>query len=42
LEAGIEEDQIGNFGSAFKDLYVYGAKVTDNRLKFAAELYCTG
>jgi hypothetical protein len=42
LEAGLEEDQIGNFGSAFKDLYVYGAKVTDNRLKFAAELFCTG
>jgi hypothetical protein len=42
LEVGIEEDQIGNFGSAFKDLYVYGAKVTDNRLKFAAELYVTG
>jgi len=42
LEAGIEEDQIGNFGVAFKDLYVYGAKVTDNRLKFAAEFYCTG
>jgi hypothetical protein len=42
LEVGIEEDQIGNFGSAFKDLYVYGAKVTDNRLIFAAELFCTG
>jgi hypothetical protein len=42
LEVGIEEDQIGNFGSAFKDLYVYGAKVTDNRLKFAAELFVTG
>lgn len=42
LEVGIEEDQIGNFGSAFKDLYVYGAKVTDNRLPFAAELFATG
>jgi hypothetical protein len=42
LEVGIEEDQIGNFGTAFKDLYVYGAKVTDNRMKFAAELFCTG
>ena len=42
LAVGIEEDQIGNFGSAFKDLYVYGAKVTDNRLIFAAELFCTG
>ena len=42
LEVGIEEDQIGNFGTAFKDLYVYGAKVTDNRLKFAVELFVTG
>jgi hypothetical protein len=42
LSVGIEEDQIGNFGTAFKDLYVYGAKVTDNRLIFAAELFCTG
>lgn len=42
LESGMEEDQIGNFGSAYKDLYVYGAHVTDNRLKFATELFCTG
>lgn len=42
LEAGIEEDLIGNFGSAYKDLYVYGGHVTDNRLRFAAELFCTG
>ncbi len=42
LEAGIEEDLIGNFGAAYKDLYVYGAHVTDNRLRFAAELFCTG
>ena len=39
LEAGIEEDLTGNFGSAFKDLYVYGAKVADERRKFAAELF---
>ena len=39
LEAGIEEDLIGNFGSAFKDLYVYGAKVADERRKFACELF---
>lgn len=39
LQAGIEEDLIGNFGSAFKDLYVYGAKVADERRKFAAELF---
>jgi hypothetical protein len=42
LEVGMEEDLIGNFGSAYKDLYVYGAKVTDNRRKFAAELLATG
>lgn len=39
LEAGIEEDLIGNFGSAFKDLYVYGGKVADGRRKFAAHAY---
>ena len=42
LEVGMEEDLIGNFGTAYKDLYVYGAHVTDNRLRFAAELLCTG
>ena len=41
LEATIEEDLIGNFGSAYKDLFVYGAKVPDTRRHFAAELYCT-
>lgn len=41
LEADIEEDLIGNFGSAYKDLFVYGAKVTDARRHFAAELYAT-
>jgi len=37
LEADIEEDLIGNFGSAYKDLFVYGAKVADKRRHFAAE-----
>ena len=41
LEADIEEDLIGNFGSAYKDLFVYGAKVADSRRHFAAELFCT-
>lgn len=39
LEAGIEEDLIGNFGSAFKDLFVYGAKVADDRRKFGATAF---
>lgn len=37
LEADMEEDLIGNFGSAYKDLFVYGAKVTDARRWFATE-----
>lgn len=37
LEATMEEDLIGNFGSAYKDLFVYGAKVADSRRHFAAE-----
>ena len=41
LEADIEEDLIGNFGSAYKDLFVYGAKVTDSRRHFACEGYFT-
>jgi hypothetical protein len=41
LEADIEEDLIGNFGSAYKDLFVYGAKVADSRRHFAAELFAT-
>lgn len=40
LEAGIEEDLIGNFGAAYKDLYVYGAKVADERRKFGTFLFC--
>jgi hypothetical protein len=39
LEAGMEEDLIGNFGSAYKDLFVYGAKVADGRRKFAAQAF---
>jgi hypothetical protein len=41
LEADIEEDLIGNFGSAYKDLFVYGAKVSDTRRQYAAELFAT-
>ena len=41
LEADIEEDLIGNFGSAYKDLFVYGAKVTDSRRHFASEGFFT-
>lgn len=37
LTADMEEDLIGNFGSAYKDLFVYGAKVTDARRWFATE-----
>jgi len=36
LEVGIE-DLIANFGKAYKDLFVYGAKVADSRRHFAAE-----
>lgn len=41
LESDIEEDLIGNFGSAYKDLFVYGAKVADSRRHMAAELLAT-
>jgi len=37
LDARIEEDLIGDFGAAYKDLFVYGAKVNDARRNFAAE-----
>lgn len=40
LDSGIE-DLIGNFGSAYKDLFVYGAKVTDSRRHYAAEGFFT-
>ena len=41
LEADIEEVLIGDFGSAYKDLFVYGAKVPDSRRSFGAELFAT-
>lgn len=41
LEADIEEDLTGDFGSAYKDLFVYGAKITDSRRHFAAEGFFT-
>jgi hypothetical protein len=41
LSADIEEVLIGNFGSAYKDLFVYGAKVADRRRSFAAEGFWT-
>lgn len=37
LDSRIEEDIIGDFGSAYKDLFVYGAKVADSRRHYAAE-----
>ena len=40
LEVGIE-DVIGNFGKAYKDLFVYGGKVADSRRHMAAEGYWT-
>jgi hypothetical protein len=36
LSADIEEDIKGDFGTAYKDLFVYGAKVPDSRRHFAA------
>jgi len=41
LQARIEEDLIGDFGAAFKDLFVYGAKVKDARRHFAGEIFAT-
>jgi len=37
LTARMEEDLTGDFGTAFKDLFVYGAKVKDARRHMAAE-----
>lgn len=39
LESDIEEELQGNFGSAFKDLFVYGGKVADARRSQAGELF---
>jgi len=41
LQSTIEEDLIGNFGTAFKDLFVYGAKVADSRRSQAGEIFAT-
>jgi len=41
LDARMEEDLIGDFGTAYKDLFVYGAKVADARRHFAAEAFVT-
>lgn len=41
ITARMEEDIIGDFGVAYKDLFVYGAKVTDSRRHMAAEGYWT-
>lgn len=41
LNARMEEDLIGDFGTAYKDLFVYGAKITDSRRHMAAELFAT-
>jgi len=37
LQVTMEEDLPGDFGTAYKDLFVYGAKVTDARRHFAVE-----
>lgn len=39
LEVGMEECLIGNFGTAYKDLFVYGAKVADARRKFGTHAF---
>lgn len=41
LQARIEEDLIGDFGYAYKDLFVYGAKVPDVRRAMAASMLAT-
>lgn len=41
LQVRMEEDLPGDFGTAYKDLFVYGAKVTDSRRHMAAEGYFT-
>jgi hypothetical protein len=41
LQTGMEEDLFGNFGTAYKDLFVYGAKVADNRREFGAQALVT-
>jgi len=41
LNVRMEEDLPGDFGTAYKDLFVYGAKVTDSRRHMATEGYWT-
>ena len=41
LDARMEEDLIGDFGVAFKDLFVYGAKVKDIMRHQAVEIFAT-
>jgi hypothetical protein len=41
LNARMEEDLIGDFGTAYKDLFVYGAKVKDINRHQAAELFAS-
>jgi len=41
LDARMEEDLIGDFGTAYKDLFVYGKKVKDINRHQAAELFAT-
>lgn len=41
LQARMEEDLIGDFGTAYKDLFVYGAKVKDIMRHQAAEIFAT-
>jgi hypothetical protein len=41
LDARMEEDLPGDFGTAYKDLFVYGAKVKDIARHQAAELFAT-
>ena len=39
LEVRMEEDLPGDFGTAYKDLFVYGAKVKDIMRHQAAEIF---
>ena len=41
LDSRMEEDLPGDFGTAYKDLFVYGAKVKDIMRHQAAELFAT-
>lgn len=41
LQVKMEEDLPGDFGTAYKDLFVYGCKVADKRRHQAAELFAT-